>query len=43
MFHIIKNSLISIAKEGIISHISFFHKKKDVTICLILKFQIKKM
>ena len=28
MFHITKNSYINIAKEGIISHISFFHKKK---------------
>lgn len=29
MFHITKNSLINVAKEGIISHISFFHKKKS--------------
>ena len=29
MFHIIKNSFISIAKEGIISHISFFHNKRS--------------
>ncbi len=29
MFHITKNSYINIAKEGIISHISFFHKKKS--------------
>ena len=29
MFHITKNSLINVAKEGIISHISFFHKKRS--------------
>lgn len=28
MFHITKNSYINIAKEGIISHISFFHNNK---------------
>ena len=28
MFHIAKNSNMNIAKEGILSHISFFHKKK---------------
>ena len=28
MFHIIKNSSMCIAKEGIVSHICFFHKKK---------------
>ena len=28
MFFLIKNSLISIAKEGIVSHISYFHNKK---------------
>ena len=28
MFYVTKNSFINIAKEGIISHISFFHKKR---------------
>ena len=28
MFFLIKNSIMSLAKEGIVSHISFFHNKK---------------
>ena len=28
MFHLIKKSSLSIAKEGIVSHICFFHKVK---------------